>query len=89
LYAEALLAEQIGIADSGLASKIEKKLTALGLPTKCPGLSTIQIRQLMSTDKKKKSGNLYFTLPISIGAVEYGVQVEDNILTKTIERLTE
>ena len=88
LYAEALLAEQIGIADSGLASKIEKKLTALGLPTKCPGLSTIQIRQLMSTDKKKKSGNLYFTLPTSIGAVEYGVQVEDKILTKTIERLT-
>ena len=89
LYGEALLAEQIGIADSGLSSKIEKQLASLGLPTKCPGLSTIQIKQLMSTDKKKKSGNLYFTLPTSIGAVEYGVQVEDNILTKTIERLTE
>ena len=89
LYGEALLAEQIGIADPGLSSKIEKQLASLGLPTKCPGLSTIQIKQLMSTDKKKKSGNLYFTLPTSIGAVDYGVQVEDNILTKTIERLTE
>ena len=88
LYGEALLAEQIGIADSGIASKIEKKLTSLGLPTKCPGLSVLQIKQLMSSDKKKKSGNLYFTLPTSIGAVEYGIQVEDNILTKTIERLT-
>lgn len=89
LYGEALLAEQIGIADPGLSSKIEKQLASLGLPTKCPGLSTIQIKQLMSTDKKKKSGNLYFTLPTSIGAVDYDVQVEDNILTKTIERLTE
>ena len=89
LYGEALLAEQIGIADPGLSSKIEKKLASLGLPTKCPGLNTIEIKKLMSTDKKKKSGNLYFTLPTSIGAVEYGVQVEDNILTKTIERLTE
>ena len=89
LYGEALLAEQIGIADPGLSSKIEKKLASLGLPTKCPGLSTIQIKQLMSTDKKKKSGNLYFTLPTNIGAVDYDVQVEDNILTKTIERLTE
>ena len=89
LYGEALLAEQIGIADPGLSSKIEKQLASLGLPTKCPGLSTIQIKQLMSTDKKKKSGNLYFTLPTNIGAVDYDVQVEDNILTKTIERLTE
>ena len=89
LYGEALLAEQIGIADPGLSSKIEKQLASLGLPTKCPGLSTIQIKQLMSNDKKKKSGNLYFTLPTSIGAVDYDVQVEDNILTKTIERLTE
>ena len=31
LYGEALLAEQIGIADSGLSSKIEKKLASLDL----------------------------------------------------------
>ena len=89
LYGEALLAEQIWIADPGLSSNIEKKLASLGLPTKCPGLNTIEIKKLMSTDKKKNSVNLYITLPTSIGAVEYGVQVEDNILTKTIERLTE
>ena len=87
LYAEALLAEQIGIADSGLAAKVAKKLTSLGLPTKCPGLSPLLIRRLMSTDKKKRSGNLYFTLPTSIGTVEYGVTVEEDILTQTIERV--
>ena len=87
LYAEALLAEHIGIADPGLAAKVEKKLTSLSLPTKCPGLSPLRIRQLMATDKKKRSGNLYFALPTSIGTVEYDVTVEEDILIKTIERV--
>ncbi len=40
----------------------------------------------MSIDKKKRSGNLYFTLPTSVGAVKYGVVVEDHIVMKAIER---
>ena len=86
LYAETLLAEQIGIANSGLAAKVEKKLISLDLPTRCPYLNPSRIRQLMSIDKKKRSGNLYFTLPTSVGAVKYGVVVEDHILMKAIER---
>ena len=84
LLAETRLAERIGLAAAGLSEQVAAKLRALGLPTSCPGLPKQRIRTLMSSDKKKRAGELTFTLPIDIGAVEYGVKVEEVLLDGVI-----
>ena len=38
----------------------------------------------MSSDKKKRAGELTFTLPTDIGAVEYGGKVEEEFLEEVI-----
>ncbi len=84
LLAETRLAERSGLAAAGLSERVEAQLLALGLPTGCPGLPAERIRALMASDKKKHAGELTFALPTAIGAVEYGLTVEDALLEAVI-----
>jgi len=78
MVAEARLAERAGIAAMGLTETIAGTLAGLGLPVKVPpGLSLESILQSMRYDKKMNAGALRFALPLKIGEVQAGVEVEN------------
>jgi 3-dehydroquinate synthase len=78
MVAEARLAERLGIACTGLTETIAVTLLGLGLPVKVPpDLSMENILQSMRYDKKMNAGMIRFTLPVKIGEVRAGVEVEN------------
>jgi shikimate kinase / 3-dehydroquinate synthase len=78
MVAEARLAERLGIAEQGLSEIIAVTLSKLGLPVKVPpGLAINDIKQAMRYDKKMKAGVIRFALPVKIGEVKVGVEVEN------------
>jgi len=64
-----LLAEQIGLCSTGLVSRVENVLVALGLPTRYKELSPADVWQAMATDKKRRGKRLRYVLPRNIGDV--------------------
>jgi shikimate kinase/3-dehydroquinate synthase len=77
MVAEAQMAEQIGLAEPGLANEISAVLKVVGLPTKIPSnLDHKQIIEAMTRDKKKAGGVVKFALPITIGDVQIGVEID-------------
>lgn len=78
MVAEARLAERMGIASQGLSETIAVTLMELGLPVKVPAnLSKEDIIHTMRYDKKMNSGIIRFALPVSVGDVRAGVEVEN------------
>ena len=88
LCSEAHIAERMGLAEHGLTEQIALLLMRLGLPTDCPGLDAASIRATMSGDKKKSGGKLKFALPRRIAEVIYDVDVDEKLLTETLEIIT-
>lgn len=82
------LAEDLGVAEAGLAARMEACLQRAGLPLRCPGLDPAAIRAAMASDKKKTKGQLKFVLPRRIGEVVWGQAVPEAALTQILERLT-
>ena len=82
MVCEARLAEQIGLAERGLAEEIAAVLRGLGLPVEVPaGLSRESLLEAMQVDKKRAGGKVRFALPARIGEVRWGIAVEpDQIL---------
>ncbi len=89
LCAEAHIAEEMGLTESGLADRIASLLQRLGLPTHCPGLDPAAIRAAMSSDKKKAGGKLKFALPKRVGEVVWGLEVDEGRLTKVLSVITD
>ena len=78
MVAEARLAERLTVADPGISDALEKALTALGLPIEIPkNLDRNKIISAMRLDKKKKSGVIWFALPVKIGEIRVEVSVEN------------
>jgi shikimate kinase / 3-dehydroquinate synthase len=78
MVAEARLAERLGIAGQGLSETIAVALLELGLPVKVPpDLAINDIIHTMQYDKKKDAGVIRFALPVKIGEVRVGVEVEN------------
>jgi shikimate kinase / 3-dehydroquinate synthase len=76
--AEARMAEQIGLAQPGLAEQISALLETAGLPSHIPpGLDREKIIAAMQHDKKKADGIVRFALPAAIGDVHVGVEVSN------------
>ncbi len=88
LSAEAHLAERLGLAEAGLADRLDRVLSRVGLPTRCPGLAPERIRALMSADKKKAGGRLKFALPRRLGEVTWGIDVDEAALREALTALT-
>jgi 3-dehydroquinate synthase len=81
IVAETCLAEQIGLAEEGLADKIGNLLNAVGLPIEIP--RTLECQALIAAigvDKKRQGGKVRFSLPVRIGEVKYGVEIEEAVL---------
>ncbi|UCF27674.1 MAG: 3-dehydroquinate synthase [Chloroflexota bacterium] len=78
MVVEARLAEKIGVAESGLADRIGEVCSLLGLPVEIPeGMSTGAIIKAMQADKKRAAGIMRLSLPVRIGEVVPGIEVED------------
>ena len=89
MVAEARLAEQVGLAESGLDDEIAAVLQAVGLPTEIPSeLDRDAIIYAMQYDKKKSGGAVKFALPAAIGDVRVGVEVADMEITQVVTRGT-
>lgn len=88
MFAEARLAELLGLAAAGLAAEIATCLQRHGLPVRCPGLRPDAIQSLMLSDKKKAGGQLRYALPRRIGECAWGVSVEPAALALVLEEIT-
>ncbi len=70
---EARLAETLGIAEPGIASRLSALLTGYRLPViRPPAASVDQLLSRMRNDKKARSGDLRFALPRAIGTMQGG-----------------
>ena len=78
MVAEARLAEKLSLAERGLAKEISRVLAGLGLPTEIPPeFPREAIVRSMQVDKKKQAGKVRFALPLRIGEVKTGVEIDD------------
>jgi 3-dehydroquinate synthase len=69
---EARLGEQLGVTAAGTALRIERALTAYGLPTQLPGgVPATDLLAAMQVDKKTRAGAVRFALPSAIGAMHH------------------
>jgi 3-dehydroquinate synthetase len=77
MVAAAQLAERMGLAESGLAINIVQVLKNLGLPTEIPSnLDRKQLIRAMEVDKKRAGGKARVVLPLRVGGVKWGVEIE-------------
>ncbi len=78
MVAEAWLAERLTVAEQDLSDALAGTLSALGLPVEIPqDLSRDELIRAMKVDKKKAAGVVRFALPVRIGEVKVGVEVEN------------
>lgn len=80
MVAEARLAEKVGLtkSTSSPAMYIKKICQAAGLPTEIPSnLDRRAIRQAMYYDKKRAGGKVKFALPVEIGNVRVGIEIDE------------
>jgi 3-dehydroquinate synthetase len=78
MVAEARLAEKLGLAETGLAATIDRILKSIGLPTSIPaGIDCSLILQTMNLDKKRTAKRVMFALPVRVGEVKTGCEVDD------------
>ncbi len=89
LIAEALIAERIGLAHTGLSDRIARVIDRVELPSRYQGIEVESIAARMRSDKKKKSGRLKFALPRNMGDVVIGVDVEDDVVREVLTLLKE
>lgn len=82
---EAQLAEEMGLADAGLAAQLAALFAGLGLPVSLPqGIDRAEVLAAMTLDKKKAGGKVRFALPIRIGEVRTGLAVDDALLARVL-----
>jgi 3-dehydroquinate synthase len=80
---EARLAERIGVAEAGTATRIVDAVARAGLPHERPAaLDPAHLLELTRSDKKKRAGLVEYALPARIGAMAgahsgWGVPVPD------------
>jgi 3-dehydroquinate synthase len=71
LIVEAALAEELGVADTGLRERVTSLLGRLGLPTRFPGsLDRDALLAGMANDKKNREGVVHFALIAEVGRIQ-------------------
>ncbi|MGH7512964.1 MAG: 3-dehydroquinate synthase [Gemmatimonadales bacterium] len=71
LVAECALAEEMGLAPSGVAARVSALLSRLGLPVRLARpIDPERITAAMASDKKNRSARVRFALPSRLGGME-------------------
>jgi shikimate kinase/3-dehydroquinate synthase len=70
MVAAARIAVELGRAAPSLADRVEKLLSAWGLPVRCPLFDADAIWEAMAHDKKRRGRRLRWVLPRAVGEVE-------------------
>jgi len=71
LVAETALAEEMGLAPSGVAARVSALLSRLGLPVRLvQPIDPERITAAMTTDKKNRSARVRFALPSRLGGMD-------------------
>lgn len=84
LRAAARLGRVLGIGEEGLEDRILRLLEMCGLPTRLDGLSVMEARGAMATDKKRKGGRLRFVVPRRPGDVVVVDSVEERAIDEAL-----
>ena len=80
MVAETKLAERLSMAVVGLSNTLVETLSGLGLPVEIPeNLPCTELIHAMKMDKKKSEGIVRFSLPVKIGEVKVGIEVNNLI----------
>jgi 3-dehydroquinate synthase len=78
IVAEARLAERLTVAGRGLSDALAESFLMLGLSVEIPKyMDRGELIRAMRVDKKKAAGVVRFALPVKIGEVKVGVEVEN------------
>ncbi len=91
MWYEALLAERLGIADAGIAGRIDQAVQAVGLATRRPASMPVhQIVAATHSDKKARGGRVEYALPVRIGEMAasgggWAVPVDDEVVTQLLD----
>lgn len=89
---EARLAESVGIAQTGLSSRVRGALAAAGLPIAIPrALDRDAVLLATRHDKKARGGVVEYALPLRIGAMagegsQWGIPVPDDVVREVLAR---
>jgi 3-dehydroquinate synthase len=87
LVAEARMAERMGLAEIGLADRIGRVLSRIGLPTRVEGVRPGKILQAMTADKKRRDGEARFSLPIRPGLVRADCTVPETLIAEVLREI--
>jgi shikimate kinase / 3-dehydroquinate synthase len=83
MVVEARIGESLGVTEPGTAAALSQVLEGLGLPTRVPeGLDHGTVRSLLRVDKKNQAGKARLALPVRIGCVRPGYELEEEELWK-------
>lgn len=78
MVSEAKLSESLSIAGGGSVDALADTLSGLNLPTIIPDeLPSEALVKVMQSDKKKVKGIVRFALPVKVGAVTVGIEIEN------------
>jgi shikimate kinase/3-dehydroquinate synthase len=83
----ARIAGRMGLAEPGLAERIEAALTAWGLPVRCPSHDVDALCAAMAHDKKKRGRTLRWVLPREIGVVDIIEDVPPEVVRSVLADL--
>lgn len=76
LVVETRMAEEMGVAETGLTEKISRVLAGVGLPVEFPAdLNREMVEKAIFRDKKRAGNGVKFALPVKIGQAKYGISL--------------
>lgn len=76
LVVETRMAEEMSVAETGLAEEISRVLAGVGLPVEFPDdLDRDTVEKAIFRDKKRAGNGVKFALPVKIGQAKYGISL--------------
>jgi shikimate kinase/3-dehydroquinate synthase len=84
MVAESRLAENIGVAESGLCERLSSLLGALALPVRHDA-PVEKVLDYVRADKKRRGGRVKWALPVAAGKVRVGLDVADEDVRQALQ----
>jgi len=84
LVAAARIAVELGRAEAALPGRLERALSAHGLPVRCPPVEVDAILSAIAYDKKKQGHALRWVLPRALGDVEITTDVPPQVVRSVL-----